>query len=89
MTRRAWHGARGWAYAKLVARESGRLHALPLTLFAILRGCYSPRLAAVVFLQVMLDARQYRALADHAIRWLHVGLREKDIAEPQRKLERA
>ena len=89
MTKRAWHGARGWAYAKLVMRERGRLHALPLTLFAILRGCYSPRLAAVVFLQVMLDARQYRALADHAIRWLHVGLREKDIAEPQRKLERA
>ena len=88
MTKRAWHGARGWAFAKLVMRERGRRPALGLYLQALLRGCYSPKLAAVIFLQVMLDPRQYRSLADHAIRWLRVGLRQKDVApEPARQLE--
>jgi glycosyltransferase involved in cell wall biosynthesis len=89
MTARAWYGARGWAFAKLVARERGRFPALLFTLQAILRGCYAPRLALVVLLQVMLDARQYRSLADNAIKWLRMGLREKDVAEPAAKLERA
>lgn len=79
MTARAWHGARGWAFAKLVRGERGRLAALGLTVPAILRGCYSPRLALVVLLQVLLDARQYRLLADTAIKWLHVGLREDAV----------
>ena len=89
MTERAWYGARGWAFAKLVMRERGRRPALRLYLNALMRGCYSPRLAAVVFLQVMLTPRQYRSLADNAIRWLRVGLRESDIAqgEPVRSLE--
>jgi glycosyltransferase involved in cell wall biosynthesis len=89
MTPRAWYGARGWAFAKLVARERGRFAALLFTLQAIVRGCYAPRLALVVLLQVMLDARQYRSLADNAIKWLRMGLREKDVAEPTTKLERA
>ncbi len=88
MTKRAWYGARGWAFAKLVMRERGRRPALGLYLQAVLRGCYSPRLAAVIFLQVMLDPHQYRSVADHAIRWLRVGLREKAVApEPARRLE--
>ncbi|MDB5735130.1 MAG: hypothetical protein JWN16_1767 [Alphaproteobacteria bacterium] len=89
MTARAWYGARGWAFAKLVARERGRFAALLLTLEAIVRRCYAPRLALVVLLQVLLDARQYRMLADQAIKWLRMGLREKDVAEPAAKLERA
>ena len=89
MTPRAWYGARGWAFAKLVARERGRFAALLFTGEAILRGCYRPRLALVVLLQVMLDARQYRALADNGIKWLKLGLREKDVAAPDAKLERA
>jgi glycosyltransferase involved in cell wall biosynthesis len=90
MTRRAFHGARGWALAKLVRRETGRFAALRLTIPAILRGCYSPQLVLVVLLQVLLDARQYRLLADTAIRWLHMGLREEDAAPaPAQKLERA
>jgi glycosyltransferase involved in cell wall biosynthesis len=89
LTRRAWHGARGWAYAKLVARMHGRLRALPLTLTAILRGCYTPKLACVVLLQVMLDERQYRALADRGIRWFHMGLREKCPSQPARRRAQA
>ena len=89
MTPKAWYGARGWAFAKLVARERGRFAALLFTAEAILRGCYKPRLALVVLLQVMLDARQYRALADNGIKWLKLGLREKDVAAPGAKLERA
>ena len=84
MTRRAYFGARGWAFAKLVRGERGRLAALCLTLPAIARGCYSPRLALVVLLQVLLDARQYRLLADTAIQWLHMGLREHQVAPAER-----
>jgi hypothetical protein len=79
MTDRAYFAARGWALAKLMRGERGRLAALRLTIPAILRGCYAPRLAPVVLLQVLLDARQYRLLADTAIKWLHMGLREDDI----------
>ena len=90
MTARAFYGARGWALAKLIRGERGRLAALPLTLGAILRGCYTPRLAVVVLLQVLLDARQYRLLADTAIKWLHVGLREDEITPaPAHKAEPA
>lgn len=89
MTARAWHGARGWAYAKLVARARGRLAALPLTFAAILRGCYGPRLACVVLLQVLLEDRQYRWLADTAIARLKAGLREKPPSRPAAKRARA
>jgi glycosyltransferase involved in cell wall biosynthesis len=83
MTTRAWYGGRGWAFAKLVMRERGRRPALRLYLEALLHGCYGPRLAVIVFLQVMLTPRQYRNLADNAIRWLHVGLRDKAAAPPE------
>lgn len=76
--KRAYHGGRGWAYAKLVAREN-RLHALGLYLRAAGAGCYSPRLAAVIFLQIFLGSRAYRTLADHAISRLHAGLREDQL----------
>ena len=81
MTAKAWYGARGWAFAKLVMRERGRIPALMLTLQAIGRGCYPLKLAPVVLLQVLLDPRQYRSLANNGIKWLHLGLREKDLDE--------
>jgi glycosyltransferase involved in cell wall biosynthesis len=71
---RAYHGGRGWAYAKLIAPEHP-LAALGLYLNAVLHGCYAPRLAVIVFLQIFLG-RRYRSVADHAIRWLRAGLRE-------------
>jgi glycosyltransferase involved in cell wall biosynthesis len=76
MTARAWHGGRGWAYAKLI-RHDNPLAALGLYLNALLRGCYRPRLAAIIFLQILLSDAGYRRLADGAIAWLRAGMREK------------
>ena len=65
---RAYHGCRGWIIAKGVA-ATNIFSALGLYLNALLRGCYRPRLAAVIFLQIVLPDRLYRALADGAISW--------------------
>ena len=73
LTRRAWLGARGWAFAKLVAPRSP-MRALGLYLRAVLAGCYAPRLATVIFLQVMLGKNHYRRLADFGVA-LGLGLR--------------
>lgn len=73
---RAWHGARGWAYAKLIVRQHP-LAALGLYLNALLRGCYRPKLAITVFLQIFLGRATYRKLADTGITWLRLGLRER------------
>lgn len=72
----AYHGCRGWAIAKHVA-TTDRIGALKLYLAAALRGCYRPGLAGIVFLQIFLSDRTYRAVADGAIRWLKAGLRPK------------
>ncbi len=87
ITPRAYHGGRGWAYAKLVAQDRP-LRALGLYLNAVLRGCYRPRLAAIIALQIFLGRSGYRRLADLAISWLRIGPGEDDKA-PSRKLERA
>ncbi len=82
------HGGRGWAYAKLIAAERP-LAALGLYLNAVLRGCYRPSLAVIVFLQIVLGRSGYRRLADRAIGRLHVGLREGEEKTAAPKLERA
>jgi hypothetical protein len=89
MTRRAWCGGRGWAYARMVACDGNRIEALRLYLDAIFRGCYGPRLAVVVFLQIFLNAARYRRLADTTISWLHIGLREAKQQAPLSSLEKA
>ena len=63
---RAYYGARGWAIAKGVAVDRPWT-ALRYYLTALLRGCYSPRLAAVIFLQIFLPDGVYRRIADRAI----------------------
>ena len=70
MTTRAWTGGRGWAYAKMLSRNGRKMEALKLYLTALCQGCYGPRLAAVIFLQIFLGAGRYRQLADAAISWL-------------------
>jgi hypothetical protein len=80
LTPRAWHGARGWAYAKLLAHNGRKALALRLYLIALFRGCYRPRLAAIIFLQIFLAAKNYRALADATIGWLRLGLRPKSLS---------
>jgi glycosyltransferase involved in cell wall biosynthesis len=78
ITARAYHGGCGWAYAKLLA-PSRPFTALMLYLNAVLRGCYRPPLAVVVFLQIFLGRAGYRRLADSAIAWLRAGLREPNL----------
>jgi glycosyltransferase involved in cell wall biosynthesis len=85
---RAWHGARGWAYAKLVVRQRP-LVALGLYLKAVSRGCYRPGLAVTIFLQIFLGRAAYRRLADAGIAWLRLGLRERPEKSPATRLERA
>jgi glycosyltransferase involved in cell wall biosynthesis len=71
---RAFHGCRGWAIAKHVAMTHP-FEALKLYLAALLRGCYRPGLAGIIFLQIFLSDRTYRSVADHAIARLGAGLR--------------
>lgn len=85
---RAWHGARGWAYAKLIVSEHP-FAALGLYLNAVLRGCYRPSLAVIVFLQIFLGRVGYRRLADQAISWLRIGAAEREEKSPAKTLERA
>jgi glycosyltransferase involved in cell wall biosynthesis len=85
---RAYHGGRGWAYAKLIVHQRP-LAAFGLYLNAALRGCYRPSLAAIIALQIFLGRNGYRRLADRAIFWLHLGLREQNGKAPAPKLERA
>jgi glycosyltransferase involved in cell wall biosynthesis len=63
---RAYDGYRGWAIAKVVA-TTHPWRALGLYLNAVFRGCYRPRLAAIVFLQIFLPDGFYRRIADRAI----------------------
>jgi glycosyltransferase involved in cell wall biosynthesis len=85
---RTWHGARGWAYAKLIVRQRP-LAALGLYLNATLRGCYRARLVVTIFLQIFLGPAAYRRLADLGIAWLRLGLRERKEKAPAARLERA
>ena len=71
---KAYYGCLGWAYAKHVAMKNP-LAALKLYLAALVRGCYRPSLAGIVFLQIFLSDRVYRRLADTAIAWFGAGLR--------------
>ncbi|MGH6871505.1 MAG: glycosyltransferase family 2 protein [Rhizomicrobium sp.] len=67
---KAWFGCRGWMIAKgLAATEP--LTALRYYLHAVARGCYGPKLAAVVFLQIFVSDRLYRGLADGVVALVH------------------
>jgi glycosyltransferase involved in cell wall biosynthesis len=75
---RAYHGCRGWAIAKHVAKTD-RWGAFKLYASALIRGCYRPGLACIVFLQIFLSDRTYRTVADGAIQWLKAGLRAHSV----------
>lgn len=66
ISHKAYLGGRGWAVAKGVALTHP-FRALSYYLKAVFAGCYRPSLAVVVFLQIFLPDRAYRALADRAI----------------------
>jgi glycosyltransferase involved in cell wall biosynthesis len=73
---KAYYGCLGWAYAKHVAM-SDPFSALRLYLAALVRGCYRPSLAVIVFLQIFLSDHAYRKLADTAIARFGAGLRPR------------
>jgi glycosyltransferase involved in cell wall biosynthesis len=85
---RAYHGARGWAYAKLVAQENP-LAALGLYLNAVLRGCYRPPMAAIIFLQIVLSRSGYRRLSDRVISRLRAGAQDQGGKPAAPKLNQA
>jgi glycosyltransferase involved in cell wall biosynthesis len=62
----AYYGGLGWAIAKGVA-VTRPWTALRYYLTALLHGCYNPRLAAIIFLQIFLPDHIYRRVADSAI----------------------
>lgn len=64
MPRKAYLGDRGWFVAKALAREGKRALALQYYLAAVLNGCYPPKVAAAVFLQVAMPNSAYRKAAD-------------------------
>jgi glycosyltransferase involved in cell wall biosynthesis len=63
---KAYYGAQGWMIAKGVAQAS-KLKALKLYFKAVLRGCYRPKMAATIFLQIFFPDWLYRRVADGAI----------------------
>jgi len=63
---RAYYGGRGWLIAKGVA-PTDKVAALKLYLGAVVRGCYAPKLAATIFLQIFCPDRMYRRIADGVI----------------------
>lgn len=64
--RRAYYGARGWMIAKGVA-QTNPLRALLYYLAALTRGCYRPRLALAIFLQIFAPDAFYRKFSDRLI----------------------
>ncbi len=70
---RAYHGGRGWAYAKYVVSRNP-LRALGLYVKALREGCYPSRLAIIIALQIFLPRWVYRMVADTAIARLRAGL---------------
>jgi hypothetical protein len=60
----------------MLAHNGRRLEALRLYLAAVAHGCYRPRLSAIIFLQIFLNSKSYRALANAGIGWFRMGLRQ-------------
>lgn len=63
---RAYRGGRGWMVAKGIAPKHP-LKALGLYLNAMLHGCYRPRLALIIGLQIFLSDSLYRRIADQGV----------------------
>jgi hypothetical protein len=89
LTASAWRGGRGWPYAKLLAHNGHKVEALRLYLTAVLHGCYRPRLSAIIFLQVFVNSKSYRLLADIAIGWFRMGRRKSPDHAPNKPLKTA
>ncbi len=76
----AYHGCRGWIIAKGIA-PTDKWKALKLYLTALYHRCYSPGLAAIIFLQIFLPDGAYRNVANASIAWLKVGLQPRSVSQ--------
>jgi hypothetical protein len=63
---RAYYGGRGWMIAKGVANANAS-RALWYYLVALIHGCYRPRLAIAVLLQIFTSDSLYRKFSDRVI----------------------
>ena len=66
ISRKAYLGYRGWHVAKGVARTQP-FTALFYYLHALVSGCYRPKLALAVLLQIILPTHLYRRVADRIV----------------------
>jgi glycosyltransferase involved in cell wall biosynthesis len=60
----AYYGDLGWGVAKGFAFHGNYVQALSLFCSALFRGCYGPKMASMIFLQVFLPNNLYRRLSD-------------------------
>lgn len=67
ITRRAYYADRGWFVAKGLMRRGYGAQAIFLYLRAVFTGCFEPRLAVRVLLQILLPPSLYRRAADRYI----------------------
>jgi hypothetical protein len=77
----AYYGCRGWTIAKGIAPQN-RLKALHLYAEAVLHGCYRPRLAVIIFLQIFLPDSLYRHVADGVIGTLGRLRKRPEVPKP-------
>lgn len=73
ISRKSYLGFKGWFMAKTYAQQGQRFTAYKYYFTAALRGCYNPKLAATIFLQITLVGGSYRKLADIIIAWKKKG----------------
>lgn len=64
ITEKAYWADMGWPVAKGFAANGRKWEAIGLYAKALMKGCYSPKMAVVVFLQVVLSQARYRKLSD-------------------------
>lgn len=64
ITERAFYGDCGWVVAKGLAKEKKLLKALTLYSNALLKGCYKPSLAIIIFIQIVFPNHLFRKVAD-------------------------
>ena len=60
---KAYHGYRGWHLAKMRA-ETSHAQALRLFMDALIRGAYTPKMASIVFCQIIFPKSIYRRISD-------------------------
>jgi glycosyltransferase involved in cell wall biosynthesis len=64
ITERAYWGDMGWKIAKLYAQRGLYFKAFINYINALRRGCYKPKMAVIVFVQIIMPVKMYRRFAD-------------------------